>query len=90
MGHTLLPASLFSLAAASAGLCPTANMLTYPENSSLTRLVLQNLRPDVARVRLATMEDLDDLERLEVHWGAAELQAVIPSLWFNYKLSGTR
>ena len=50
-GQLLMPASLFSLGAATAGLMPSAGTLTYPKDSGYTRIVLQQLRPAGYKVR---------------------------------------
>jgi len=73
-GQLLMPATHFSLGAATAGLEPTPEVLMYPKKSPFTRVVLQNLRPDDVSIRLATMDDLPELYKLEAHWGAEELQ----------------
>ena len=74
-GQMLMPATHFSLGAASAGLLPEEGLLTYPKDSGYTRIVLQQLRPAGLAVRLATLDDLPNLVALEYHWKSDALAA---------------
>ena len=75
-GQLLVPATHFSLAAATAGLLPAeGSTLTYPKGASYTRIVLQQLLPRGVRIRLASAADLPQLISLEAHWGSADLAA---------------
>ena len=71
----LMPATHFSLGAAAAGLRPAPGLLLYPKEAAFTRIVLQQLLPSPVIIRLATMDDLPTLIRIEEHWGAEELRA---------------
>ena len=64
-GQLLMPATHFSLGAATAGLLSEEGLLTYPKDSGYTRIVLQQLRPAGLSVRLATLDDLAELAELE-------------------------
>ena len=64
-GQLLMPATHFSLGAASAGLLPEEGLLTYPKDAPYTRIVLQQLRPAGITIRLATLSDLPNLLQLE-------------------------
>jgi hypothetical protein len=55
-GQMLMPATHFSLGAATAGLLPSAGTLTYPKDSAYTRIVLQQLLPAPVRLRLPTLD----------------------------------
>lgn len=68
-GQMLMPATHFSLGAATAGLLPaTGRTLTYPKDSPYTRIVLQQLRPAGVSIRIATLADMPALIALEAHW----------------------
>ena len=79
-GQILMPPTHFSLGAASCGLLPSRQTLTYPKGSAYTRIVLQQLRPAGVRVRLATLADLPRLVELEAYWKEADLRADEPTL----------
>eukprot|EP00316_Scyphosphaera_apsteinii_P000300 CAMPEP_0119327250 /NCGR_PEP_ID=MMETSP1333-20130426/70266_1 /TAXON_ID=418940 /ORGANISM="Scyphosphaera apsteinii, Strain RCC1455" /LENGTH=1017 /DNA_ID=CAMNT_0007335785 /DNA_START=35 /DNA_END=3088 /DNA_ORIENTATION=+ len=74
-GQMLMPATHFSLGAAMAGLLPSAGTLTYPKDSSYTRIVLQQLRPAGVSIRIATLEDMPQLLELEGFWKSDVLSA---------------
>ena len=74
-GQMLMPASLFALGAAAAGLFPAPAMLLYPKEAAYTRILLQQLLPHSTRIRLATTDDLDALLQLENHWEHEYLMA---------------
>ena len=74
-GQMLMPATHFSLGAATAGLLPEEGLLTYPKDSAYTRIVLQQLRPAGLSIRLATLGDLPGLLELEAFWKTDVLSA---------------
>ena len=79
-GQMLMPATHFSLGAATAGLLPSAGTLTYPKDSAYTRIVLQQLLPAPVRLRLPTLDELTKLSALEVFWRSDVLIADEPTL----------
>ena len=71
-----MPATHFSLGAATAGLLPdTRRTLTYPKDSPYPRIVLQQLRPAGFKIRIATLDDMPALVRLESFWKSDDLSA---------------
>jgi len=76
-GQMLMPATHFSLGAATAGLLPSPGTLTYPKDSPYTRIVLQQLRPSAAglAIRIASLSDMPQLLALEAFWRSHVLSA---------------
>ena len=75
-GQMLMPATHFSLGAATAGLLPSAKQtLTYPKSSPYTRIVLQQLKPAGVSIRIATLADMPQLLELEAYWRSEVLSA---------------
>ena len=74
-GQILMPPTHFSLGAATAGLLPSTKTLTYPKDSAYTRIVLQQLRPAGVKIRIATLDDMPSLVRLETFWKSDDLSA---------------
>ena len=74
-GQMLMPATHFSLGAATAGLLPDASLLTYPKDAGYTRIVLQQLRPAGYAIRLASLADMPQLLELEAYWRSDVLAA---------------
>jgi len=64
----LMPATHFSLGAATAGLLPDRHTLTYPKEAAYTRIVLQRLTPGGVKIRLPTLDELPQLLELETFW----------------------
>jgi hypothetical protein len=67
-GQMLMPATHFSLGAATAGLLPDRHTLTYPKEAAYTRIVLQRLTPGGVKIRLPTLDELPQLLELETFW----------------------
>ena len=78
-GQMVMPAAHFSLAAASVGLMPTAELLAYPKDAPFTRIVLQQLLPASFAIRLAALDDLPQLVELETFWKDSHLLAATES-----------
>ena len=79
-GQMLLPAAHWAAAAAMAGLASRrSERLCYPKDGNFTRIVLQRLLPSAFSIRLACVDDLDALERLEA-FQPVGLRADAPTL----------